>query len=174
MRFKFCPDCGSKLTEKAVGDEGYIPYCEICAKPHFDLFATSIITAVLNEYNEIALLRQDYVSKSNHVLVAGIMKSGETAEETVVREVKEEIGQDVKKLEYIRSYPYLGKDMLMLGFLAKVKKKDFELSDEVDSVEWIPLKNALAYLREGAISWELVKEVQEKELVMNDLDITHK
>lgn len=58
------------------------------------MFTTCIIAAVVNECGEIALLRQNYVSATKYVCVAGIMKIGESAEGTVVREVKEEIGQD--------------------------------------------------------------------------------
>ena len=90
------------------------------------------------------------------------MKSAESAEETVTREVKEEIGQDVEQLIYIRSYPYEKKNLLMLGFLAKVNKKDFKLSGEVDGVEWFPLNDALSMLREGGIAWQLVKEINER------------
>ena len=58
----------------------------------WDTFTTSIIAAVVNEYREVALLRQNYVSKERFVCVAGIMKIGESAEDAVIREVKEEIG----------------------------------------------------------------------------------
>ena len=97
MRFSFCPHCGTKLIGKEIGDEGIIPYCENCSVPLWDMFTTSIIAAVVNEYGEVALLRQNYVSETKYVCVAGIMKLGESAEDTVVREVKEEIGQDVEK-----------------------------------------------------------------------------
>lgn len=162
MRFTFCPHCGSKLISKEIGDEGFIPYCESCEIPLWDMFTTSIITAVVNEYNEVALLRQDYVSTTNYVCVAGIMKLGESAEETVIREVKEEIGQDVKSLSFVRSFPYEKKEMLMLGYKAVVKKKDFTLSGEVDSVKWVPFEDALPLLREGSIAWQLVKSVIEE------------
>ena len=119
--------------------------------------------AVVNEYREIALLRQNYVSATKYVCVAGIMKIGEAAEDTVVREVKEEIGQDVETLEFIKSYPYEKKGMLMLGYKAKVKKKSFTLSGEVDSVEWVKYVEALSLLREGSIAWQLVKYVIENE-----------
>lgn len=89
------------------------------------------------------------------------MKIGEAAEDTVVREVKEEIGQDVETLEFIKSYPYEKKGMLMLGYKAKVKKKNFTLSGEVDSVEWVKYDEALPLLREGSIAWQLVKYVIE-------------
>lgn len=159
MRFTYCPHCGTKLIGKEIGDEGIIPYCDNCKIPLWDMFTTSIIAAVVNECGEIALIRQNYVSTTNCVCVAGIMKIGESAEETVVREVKEEIGQDVESLEFISSYPYEQKEMLMLGYKATVKKKDFKLSGEVDSAEWVRYDNALSLIREGSIAWRLVKSV---------------
>ena len=164
MRFTYCPHCGTKLIRKEIGDEGMIPYCEKCSVPLWDMFTTSIIAAVVNEYDEVALLRQNYVSTTKYVCVAGIMKIGESAEETVIREVKEEIGQDVESLEFIRSYPYEKKEMLMLGYKATVKKQEFKLSGEVDSVEWVKFDRALSLLREGGIAWQLVKTIIEQKV----------
>lgn len=159
MHFTYCCHCGTKTILKEIGDEGEIPYCPSCEIPLWDMFTTSIICAVVNECGEIALLRQDYVSKTHYVCVAGIMKLGESAEETAKREVKEEIGLDVSELEFIQTYPYIKKEMLMLGFKAVVKKADFILSGEVDRAEWVNLGQALDKLREGSIAWQLVNEV---------------
>lgn len=159
MHFIYCPHCGEKLVKKEIGDEGLIPYCNSCQTPLWDMFTTSIICAVVNEYNEIALLRQEYVSTTKHVCVAGIMQLGESAEETVKREVKEELGLDVLRLQYMRSYVYEKKEMLMLGFKVEVKKAEFQLSQEVDAAEWVAYENALDKLKEGSIAWQLVKEV---------------
>ena len=162
MKIKFCPVCGTEAVQKEIGDEGLMPYCPTCQMPLWDYFNTSIICAVVNENDEVALLRQNYVSATNYVCVAGHMKSDESAEETVIREVKEEIGQEVDNLIYIRSYPYAKKNLLMLGFLAKVHKKDFELSGEVDAVEWFPIEKGPDMLREGGIAWQLVKEINKR------------
>lgn len=159
MRFTYCPHCGTYLSKREIGDEGRIPYCEKCQIPLWDMFTTSIIAAVVNEYQEVALLRQNYVSATKHVCVAGIMKIGESAEETVIREIKEEIGLDVKELQYIKSYPYGKKEMLMLGYKAVVEKSEFVLSGEVDAVEWVKFENALDMLPEGSIARNLVKTV---------------
>lgn len=159
MRFTYCPHCGAHLSKREIGDEGRIPYCEKCQIPLWDMFTTSIIAAVVNEYREVALLRQNYVSATKHVCVAGIMKIGESAEETVIREIKEEIGLDVKELQYIKSYPYEKKEMLMLGYKAVVEKSEFVLSGEVDVVEWVKFENALDLLPEGSIARNLVKTV---------------
>lgn len=157
MRFTYCPHCGEKLIQKEIGDEGLIPYCDSCQVPLWDMFTTSVICAVVNEQREVALIRQDYVSTSNYVCVAGIMKLGESAEDAAIREIKEEIGQDVQQLTFIKTYPYEKKEMLMVGFKALVKKADLTLSREVDSAQWFPFEQALGKLREGSIAWQLVK-----------------
>lgn len=162
MEFQYCPHCGDKLIKKEIGDEGFIPFCDNCDVPLWDMFTTSIIAAVVNEQDEVALLWQNYVSETKHVCVAGIMKIGESAEDTVVREIAEEIGLKVKEVEYIRSYPYEKKEMLMLGYKAVVDKEDFTLSGEVDSAEWVKFDQALPLLQEGSIAWQLVKEVIKK------------
>lgn len=159
MRFQYCPYCGSKAEKREIGDEGMIPYCAHCEIPLWDLFTTSVIAAVVNECGEIALLRQNYVSTTNYVCVAGIMKPGESAEDTVVREIGEELGLDVKSVSYVKSYPYEKKEMLMLAFQAVVAKKDFVLSGEVDAAKWVKLEDAPGLLREGSIAWQLVKAV---------------
>lgn len=159
MRFTYCPYCGEKAIQKEIGDEGIIPFCNHCSTPLWDMFSTSIICAVVNEHQEIALLRQNYVSENSYVCVAGVMKLGESAEETVVREIKEELGLDVKELQYIRSYPYEKKEMLMLGYKAVVCKDEFRLSGEVDSACWFKFDEALEQIREGSIAWQLVKQV---------------
>ena len=159
MRFTYCPHCGNKLIKKEIGDEGLIPYCESCKVPLWDMFTTCVICGVVNEYNEIALIRQDYVSSTNYVCIAGVMKLGESAEECAVREIQEEIGQDVETLEFIRSFPYEKKEMLMLGFRAAVKKAEFHLSGEVEKASWFPLSQAPQMLRPGSIAWQLVTEI---------------
>lgn len=163
MRFTYCPHCGDKLIKKEIGDEGLVPFCEKCSIPLWDMFTTCIITVVVNEQREVALIKQTYMTTQTFVCVAGHMKIGESAEETVIREVKEEIGLDVEELTFVKTYPYEQKEMLMLGFKAKVKKAGFALSDaEVATAKWFPFEEALGNIREGSIAWQLVKAVVEE------------
>ena len=162
MRFTYCPHCGNKLAKKEIGDEGLVPFCETCHMPLFDMFSTCVICAVTNERNEVALLKQGDISNTRYVCVSGFMKIGESAEESAAREIEEEIGQKVEELCFVRSYPYEKKEMLMLGFHAKVTKAELVLSKEVDDAVWVPYAEALGKIREGSIAWQLVKEVIEK------------
>lgn len=162
MKFNYCPQCGSKLELKDIGDEGLTPYCKKCSTPYFDYFGKCIITVVVNEYNEVALLKQNYVSTTNWILVAGFIKNGETLENVTEREVYEEIGHKVEKIEYIESYYYDKKELLMIGFKSKVKKGAFTISKEVDQVEWFNFNDAENMLREGSIAKKLLIAVKEK------------
>lgn len=158
MTFQYCPECGTKLASRRIGDEGEVPYCEVCKRPWFDMFSTCIIALVINEQGEAALLRQDYISDHYYNLVSGYMKPGETAEETARREIQEEIGVTVTELLPAGTYWFGKKDMLMIGFIATAEKKNLVLSSEVDSAVWVPVEKALFLVHpKGSISHTLVE-----------------
>jgi len=150
--FIFCPRCGGKLGSKNIGDEGEVPFCELCKQPYFKQFPTCIIATVINEDKKVILLKQNYVSATNYVLVAGYVKFGDTAEETVRKEVEEETGQKVEKMKYLRSYFYEKNNMLMLGYIAFVNAMEIVKSSEVDDAEWFDIDTALTLVRKGSIA----------------------
>lgn len=155
MKSIFCPHCGLLLQPKLIGDEGLVPYCESCSKPIFEHSPVCILTMVINEYNEIALLKQNYVSKTHLVFVAGYYKPGESAENTVKREVFEEIGQTVNELKYLFSFYHERLDTLFLCYISKVKKAPFVLSSEVDGVAWHPLPIDASLLNPSGVAYQI-------------------
>lgn len=157
MRYTYCPHCGEKLGEKELGDEGLVPWCGRCERPVWEAFTTAVIAAVVNEDDEVALLRQGYISADTYVCVSGIMKPGESAEDAMVREIGEELGLTVRELQYMGSFPHKHGDMLMLGFCALAEKAPLTLSREVDAAQWAPFDEALPLIREGSIAWRLVR-----------------
>jgi NAD+ diphosphatase len=136
MHFKYCPDCGSKLSGRILGDEGEVPWCDKCNKPLFDVFPVATIALVYNERGEVLLLRQNYISTEFCNLVSGYIVPGEDAETCAVREIFEETGQRVEKLELKVTSWFKRKEMLMIGFFAKVTASELKLSTEVDSAAW--------------------------------------
>lgn len=146
MQYDYCPKCGTKNVLKEIGDEGMVPWCETCKRPWFPTFSTCIIALAVDEEGDVAVLRQNYISAQYHVLVSGYMTPGESAEECAAREVEEELGLKVSKVHMTGTYWYGKKDMLMIGFLAKVNKLDFNLSTEVDQAVWVRPEEALKLL----------------------------
>lgn len=142
MHYICCPICGTKLTARAAGDDGQVPYCENCGKYWFDTFPSSVIVLVHNEFGEIVLGKQSYMSDIYESFTSGYITPGETAEETAYREVEEEIGLELETLEYAGTYWFAKGGMLMHGFIGYAKKRDLTLSDEVDSAEWVPAEDA--------------------------------
>lgn len=142
MHYVFCPICGTKLEEKTAGDEGKVPYCQKCEKYWFDTFSDCVIILLANEHNEIAMLKQSYMSDRYWTYVSGFMKPGETAEETALREVDEELGLNIDRLEYAGTYWFGEHEELMHGFIGFTRKKNFVLSKEVDEALWIPFEKA--------------------------------
>lgn len=142
MIFKYCPECGAALIGRELGDEGLVPWCEHCNKPWFSMFASAIIALVYNERNEVLLLRQSYISNVYANLVSGYIKPGESAEETAIREILEETGQVVEELRPVQTNWFAKKDMMMLGFFARVKERPLQLSSEVDSAQWVAAADA--------------------------------
>lgn len=142
MHYFYCPHCGEKLIDKIAGDDGYVPFCMNCNQYWFDSFASCIIVLVANQYNDIALLRQLYMSDKFTSFVSGYISPGESAEEAAVREVKEELGIDIEKLEYAGTYWFNSKELLMHGFIGFTSQCDFHLSSEVNSAAWVPALKA--------------------------------
>ena len=136
-----------------------VPYCEPCAKMWFDMFSSCIIALVANEYHEIALLRQPSLSDRG-VFVSGYITPGESAEDAAVREIKEELGLDVEKLESTGTFWFKKRGQLMHGFIAKVKKQELICSHEIESASWVPAEKAPEIMFEdwnGNRAWDIYR-----------------
>ncbi len=146
MHYNYCPLCGTKLTLHPAGDDGDVPYCDECRRYWFDGFSTCVIVMVVNEYEEVAMLRQSYLSTEHETFVSGYIQPGENAESAAIREVKEELGLDIEHLEYAGTYWFPSKELLMLGYVGEVMKSDFHLSSEVDFASWVSKSEAESHM----------------------------
>lgn len=158
MRFQYCPLCGGRLVDKKIPDEGLVPCCVPCGHAYFNQPLPCILALAVNDRGEVALLRQHEISDTHEVVVAGHVLSGESGEEAAVREIREELGLEPRSVRYVGSYYYARKDMLMLGYAARVEGDAFCLSDEVDAAVWLPPESALTRLREGGQARQLLRD----------------
>lgn len=119
---RFCGRCGGKT--KPDGKERML-YCENCGNQIYPGISPAVIVAVTNG-DKILLTKYAGRDYKKYALVAGFTEIGETAEETVRREVMEETGLRVKNIRYYKSQPWGIDKNLLLGFFA-----DLDGSDEI-------------------------------------------
>lgn len=110
-RHRFCARCGSP-TRIAKG--GWQRNCPQCHAQHFP--RTDPVTIMLVEHEGKLLLgRQPRFPKRMFSALAGFVEPGETIEEAVAREVKEEAGLTVRDVRYLASQPWPFPSQLMIG-----------------------------------------------------------
>ena len=143
-KFRYCPVCGSKHF---VENDQKSKKCENCGFVYYLNPSAATAAFILNDKNELLVLtRKKEPAKGTLDLPGGFTDIGETAEEGMRREVKEETGLEVTESKYIFSYPnvyyYSGFHVPTMDFffLCKVKDcKDVKASDDAASYQWIPL-----------------------------------
>ena len=143
MHFTFCPHCGARLGSVPFGDDGRVPWCKACHKPFFEIFPVVAITMVVNEEEEVALLKPKYMSEQYYNFVSGYVQPGEAAELCAAREVQEEIGLQARDVHFVCSHWESEQQMLLLGFVARATKGSFTLSEEINAAKWVPVAQAL-------------------------------
>ena len=112
---QYCGRCGSKTELKKEERATVCPKCNLVIYPKI---SPAIIVAITCN-NKILLAKGKHYKSDLYSLVAGYVDIGESIEETVVREVKEEVGLDIKKLKYFKSQPWPFSASVMLGFTAE-------------------------------------------------------
>jgi NAD+ diphosphatase len=113
-RHRFCPACGASLR---VTDAGFSLTCPACDTQHFPRTDPAVI--VLVEHDGRALLgRQAGWPPGQYSVLAGFVGPGESLEEAVIREVKEESGITVHDPQFVGSQPWPFPMSVMLGFEA--------------------------------------------------------
>lgn len=158
MKFKYCPICGGKLVEKYSWDEGGVPYCEKDDKMFFDVAKPCIVVAVIKN-DEVLLLKQSYIYKDSKVLISGYISNGESAEETVAREVLEETGIEIKDIRYLGSASIESKELIMLTFVANYHNGEIKKSSEVEELGWVKIESALDEMKEDIVGRNVIKKL---------------
>lgn len=150
---KYCYECGTRLTEKQLKNEGMIPYCECCGAFRFPIFSTAVSMIVLNPEKDKILLIQQY-GTGNNVLVAGYVNKGECAEAAVIRESMEETGLSVSCLHFNKSEYFAKTNTLMLNYTCVSDSEDLSglNTEEVDKARWFSFENAAKEIRPDSLA----------------------
>lgn len=153
---KFCYECGEKLELRECEGEGLVQYCTSCKTFRFPIFNTAISTVIFNKDMDEILLIQQY-GKKNNILVAGYVNKGESAEEALIREVKEEVRLNVVRYKFMKSKYYEKSNTLMINFISIVDSQDLRnISKEVDKAQWFSISEAKESILKGSLAEEFL------------------
>lgn len=132
---RFCGRCGEKLLHSK---KQRMLSCPSCKNTVFPKIAPAVIVGVTNG-DKILMTKYADREYKRYALVAGFTEIGETAEETVCREVMEEVGLHVKNIHYYKSQPWGFDSNLLLGYFCELDDTaEITLDEEELSVaEWI-------------------------------------
>lgn len=135
---QFCGRCGKKLLHSR---KARMLSCVGCGNQVFPKIAPAVIVGVT--HGEWILMTK-YANREykRYALIAGFTEIGETAEETVAREVMEEVGLQVKNIRYYKSQPWGFDSNLLLGYFCELDDSDGVADirmdeEELAEAEWV-------------------------------------
>ncbi len=121
-----CPKCGGTT---AARDAGHARFCGSCEVRHFPRTDPAIMAAIVHE-DRLLMARQPNWPPMFMSVLAGFVEPGESLEEAVVREVKEEVGLEVRNIRYQQSQPWPFPRSLMIGFVMEATHDRIVLGDD--------------------------------------------
>jgi NAD+ diphosphatase len=131
----YCPRCGEG-TERIVGEWG--KRCPKCRYEHYPHLHPATIVLV-RDGNRVLLTRKTGWAPNRYALVAGFVDNGESLESCVAREIKEEVGVDVKDIRYVGSQNWPFPSQMMIGFVATYAGGDLVIdTEELEDARWFP------------------------------------
>lgn len=149
---KYCSYCGKKLQ---IDPKKTYMECINCGHIIYPRITPAILVAVLKE-DKILLARSPHFPPNLYSLISGHVDPGEFIETTVKREVKEEVGIEIKNIKYFGSHPWPFPDKLMLGFIAEYSSGEIQIdNNEIEAADWFPLDN-LPYIPDYKLSFARV------------------
>lgn len=153
---KYCGKCGHKLEvyhkERAL-------YCKECNNIVYPSIAPAIIVGVKNGDKLLLTKYSREGAYKKYALVAGFVEVGESIEDTVKREVMEEVGLNIKNIRYYGSQPWGLTNTVLMGYFADLDGDDTVIleEDELGEGTWfrydeIPERESLISLTQTMIN----------------------
>ena len=130
---RYCGHCAAATEPHPTERARRCPACGLTAYPRL---APAVIVLV-RRGSELLLARSPHFPAGMYSAVAGFVEIGETLEEAVRREVREEVGVDVGNVRYFGSQPWPFPHSLMVGFTADLTGGELQVDGvEIEDAKW--------------------------------------
>lgn len=151
--------CGVCSSETIIQEHGHSKICksEKCKTIFYPQISPAIIVLIEHQSKigtpKCLLQTRNYKGKAICSTFAGFVEIGESLEDAVKREMKEEVNVEITSLQYINSQPWMFSSSLMVGYFAQVDSEDY-------NIDGIEIKNAKWFTAEELKDLVNKKEIQ--------------
>ena len=157
---RFCGRCGAKTQHD---EKERMMRCPECNNMIFPKIAPSVIVGVTHG-DKLLLSKYANRSYTRYGMIAGFTEIGETVEETVAREVMEEVGLKVKNIRYYKTQPWGVTGGLLLGYYCDLDGEDDTITldrEELAMAEWFPRNDLPAHDDGISLTREMIRVFEE-------------
>jgi NAD+ diphosphatase len=122
----YCGRCGSKFEDM---EEEQAKICPVCNLISYPVICPAVIVAVIKD-DMILLANAKKFTENLYSVLAGFVEVGENLEKCIIREIKEEVGIEVKNIKYFGSQPWPFPNSLMIAFTAEYSKGEISIDQK--------------------------------------------
>lgn len=159
---KFCGCCGTMMGKDT---KERMLFCKECHNMEYPKISPATIIGVIDG-NRLLLSKYAGRTYKRYALLAGFVEIGETLEETVKREVLEEVGLHVKNVRYYKSQPWSFSDTILMGFYCDLDGEDTITLDEEELAlaEWFEREDIPVEPLRDSITNEMIMKFKSGEV----------
>ena len=152
-RLQYCSKCGDILSKVPDLME---KKCRCCSLSFFPNLSPAIMVLIQRNH-QVLLARSAHFKPGIYSALAGFIDIGESAEEAVYREVKEEVGIEISKLEYFGSQSWPFPNSFMIAFKAHYLSGELAINpNEIEDAKWFDIDDLPALPSYPSISRKMI------------------
>lgn len=152
---KFCGRCGNPTGMDSQDKARVCPQCALRFYPRI----SPCMIVLVRRGRQLLLARHQRSNRPVYSTLAGFVEAGESVEQTVHREVREEVGLYLAQLEYFRSQSWPFPGQLMLGFFADYREGEIAIDQrELVDAQWFEPEQLPEIPSLGSIAGQLIRE----------------
>ena len=146
-----CARCGTRTTIAAAG---HVRQCPDDGSMHFPRTDPAIIVLITDEQDRCLLGRHPAWPADRFSTLAGFVEPGESLEQALAREVREEVGIEIATTRYAGSQPWPFPSSLMLGFFATATTTDIQVDGaEISEARWWSRDDVVEQVGSGKLAF---------------------
>lgn len=155
---RYCSKCGHATVRH------HSEFCMTCPSCHYRQYPRiqpCIITVITKGTDEVLLAKSIHRKDNVYGLIAGFVEVGETLEQAVARETKEEVGVNLKNIRYLSSQPWPFPSNLMLAFSAEYDGGEISIQEEeVKDAQFFNLHQLPEIPHEGSVAYNMIMHIK--------------